>query len=315
MSLDLSRVFELEPHGPDTYVGESPRYEWGRIYGGLVVAQALLAAVRTVQAEHAVHSLHAYFILGGDLGEPVRYEVDRVRNGRSFTTRRVVARQSAGAILTLECSFQRAEGGPDTQSAEMPSGVPDPATLAPVWDAGIERCDFARPKTEPGSMTWARFHSSLRRDRLTESTARKQGGALRRDRLTEGASGEQGGAFGSGPPAASGEPGDVDPAEAALHCCALAYLSDMNAMDAIRASGLPPAQPGWEEGWMGVSLDHAVWFHRPVRSDDWLLLDFTGHGLIRTRGLATGLVFDRSGTHVATIAQEGLLRTKRRAAG
>ena len=259
--LDLSRVFELEPHGPDTYVGESPRYEWGRIYGGLVVAQALRAAIDTVRQEHAVHSLHTYFILGGDLAEPVRYEVDRVRNGRSFTTRRVVARQSAGAILTLECSFQRAENGPDTQSAAMPAGVPDPATLAPIWDAGIERCDFPRPKPEPGSMLWARF------------------------------------------------PGLDDPA---LQPCGLAYLSDLNAMDAITASGVPrpAAQQGWDEGWMGVSLDHAVWFHRPARSGDWLLFDFSGHGLIRTRGLATGLVFDRSGTHVATIAQEGLLRTK-----
>jgi acyl-CoA thioesterase-2 len=281
--LDLSRVFELEPHGPDTYVGESPRYEWGRIYGGLVIAQALRAAVHTVQVEHSVHSLHAYFILGGDLAEPVRYEVDRVRNGRSFTTRRVVARQSAGAILTLECSFQRAEDGPDTQSAAMPAGVPDPATLTPLWDAGIERCDFERKKLAPGSMTWARFPALLRRDRLTGGASPEQSGAFR------------------------------DAEERALHACALAYLSDMNAMDAITASGSerPASQQGWGEGWMGVSLDHAIWFHRPVRADDWLLVDFSGHGLIRTRGLATGLVFDRSGTHVATIAQEGLLRTRR----
>jgi acyl-CoA thioesterase-2 len=261
--LDLSRVFELEPHGPDTYIGESPRYEWGRIYGGLVVAQALRAAVCTVQPEHAVHSLHAYFILGGDLAEPVRYEVDRVRNGRSFTTRRVVARQSAGAILTLECSFQRAEDGPDTQSAAMPVGVPDPDTLTPVLDAGIERADFARAPTLPSSMTWARYPAAL--------------------------------------------------PDAPLHACALAYLSDMNAMDAIvasRSGGAKPAET-WGSEWMGVSLDHAVWFHRPVRADDWLLIDFSGHGLIRTRGLATGLVFDRRGTHVATIAQEGLLRTRK----
>jgi len=99
--LDLSRAFVLEAHGPDTFLGESPAYSWGRIYGGLVIAQALWAATQTVRPEHAVHSLHAYFILGGDPAEPVRYEVDRVRNGRSFSTRRVVARQSAGAILTL----------------------------------------------------------------------------------------------------------------------------------------------------------------------------------------------------------------------
>jgi acyl-CoA thioesterase-2 len=261
--LDLSRIFELEPHGPDTYVGESPRYEWGRIYGGLVIAQALCAAVQTVSAAHGVHSLHAYFILGGDPAEPVRYEVDRVRNGRSFTTRRVVARQSAGAILTLECSFQREEDGPDTQSADMPAGVPDPTALATISDAGVDRADFERKKTDPGAMIWARFPWKL------------------------GAS-------------------------QALHACALAYLSDMNAMDAIVASrpGGSAAQ-AWGGEWMGVSIDHAVWFHRPVRADEWLLLDFTGHGLIRTRGLATGLVFDRAGTHVSTIAQEGLLRTRK----
>jgi acyl-CoA thioesterase-2 len=261
--LDLSRVFALEPHGPDTWLGESPRYEWGRIYGGLVVAQALRAALHSVRAEHGVHSLHAYFILGGDPAEPVRYEVDRVRNGRSFSTRRVVARQSAGAILTLECSFQKTEEGPDTQSASIPYGVPPPETLEPIWDAGIERCDFTRKTSEPRSAVWARFPWKLG-------------------------------------------------AEAGLHACALAYLSDLNAMDAITASrpGGPPAGQAWGEEWMGVSIDHAVWFHRPARADDWLLLDFAGHGLIRTRGLATGLVFDRAGTHVATIAQEGLLRRR-----
>ena len=263
--LDLSHVFELEPHGPDTYVGETPRYEWGRIYGGLVVAQALCAATHTVRPEHAVHSLHAYFILAGDLAEPVRYEVDRVRNGRSFTTRRVVARQSAGAILTLECSFQKEEPGPDTQPATLPADVPRPATLTSAWDAGIERRDFARQFASPRSMTWARF------------------------------------------------PAKLGPAPS-LHACALAYLSDMNAMDAIVASrpGGPAPGEGWGEEWMGVSIDHAVWFHRPVSADDWLLLDFSGHGLIGTRGLATGLVFDGAGTHVATIAQEGLLRMRKR---
>jgi acyl-CoA thioesterase-2 len=266
--LDLSRVFELETHGPDTYVGESPRYEWGRIYGGLVVAQALCAATRTVVPEHGVHSLHAYFILAGDLAEPVRYEVDRVRNGRSFTTRRVVARQSAGAILTLECSFQKEEAGPDTQSAALPADLPRPETLPSSWDAGIERCDFVRQFASPRSMTWARF------------------------------------------------PAKLGPAPS-QHACALAYLSDMNAMDAIVASrpGGREGGEGWSAEWMGVSIDHAVWFHRPVRADEWLLLDLSGHGLIRTRGLATGLVFDGAGTHVATIAQEGLLRMRKRERG
>jgi len=256
-SLDLRRVFELESHGPDTYVGESPAYAWGRIYGGLVVAQALWAATKTVGTSYGVHSLHAYFILGGDLREPVRYEVDRVRNGRSFTTRRVVARQSAGAILTLECSFQVDEEGPNTQSTTFPQDIPAPEELESKWDAGAERCDVKMPEDPPRSTCWGRFPVAL---------------------------------------------GD-DPA---LHACGLAYLSDMNAMGAVHAS-FPPGLR--EEGsTMGASLDHSIWFQRPARSDEWMLIDMRGHGMIGSRGLATGLVFQTDGTHVATIVQEGLLR-------
>ncbi len=259
--LDLGRVFALEPHGPDTFLGESPRYEWTRIYGGLVIAQALWAATQTVQREHAVHSLHAYFILGGELSEPVRYEVDRLRNGRSFTTRSVVARQSGGAILSLDCSFQRAEGGADRQSAAIPAGVPRPEALASEWDAGAHRCDVPLPGRPPRSLVWGRFPGAL---------------------------------------------GD-DPR---LHACALAYLSDMNPMSGIRASY--PAQPERcrDHFVTSASLDHAMWFHRPARADDWLLFDMTGHGVTGMRGLATGLVFRADGTHVATIAQEGLLRER-----
>ena len=263
--LDLSHVFTLESHGPDTYVAESPHYPWGRIYGGLVIAQALWAATQTVRVEHVVHSLHAYFILGGEFSEPVRYEVDRVRNGRSFTTRRVVARQSAGAILTLECSFQRYEDGVESQPETMPADIPSPEALPKVYDAGLDRREVPETAGSPGSRVWGRFPLAL---------------------------------------------GD----DARLHYCALAYLSDMNAMDAVsasRAGGRPTGDGEWSE-FMGASLDHAMWFHRPVKADDWVLMDMTGHGLVRTRGLATGHVFDRSGIHVATIAQEGLLRPKKK---
>jgi acyl-CoA thioesterase-2 len=266
--LDLSRVFDLEPHGPDTYVGESPAYSWGRIYGGLVIAQALWAATKTVKPEYGVHSLHAYFILGGDLGEPVRYEVDRVRNGRSFTTRRVIARQSAGAILTLACSFQLSEEGPETQSAIFPKDAGDPETLKGELDAGAHRRDVPLPPDPPSSRCWARFPEKL----------------------------------------------DDDPG---LQACALAYLSDMNMMSAVvashpdRVSGVAQKDPEWGASTMGASLDHAIWFHRPARADDWVLLDMTGHGLIGSRGLATGPVFLADGTHAATIAQEGLFRRRR----
>lgn len=262
--LDLSRIFELEPHGPDTFVGESPRYEWGRIYGGLVVAQALWAATQTVSREHEMHSLHAYFILGGDLAEPVRYEVDRVRNGRSFTTRRVAARQSGGAILTLGCSFQRPEPGPDAQMAEFPTGVPDAETLRAVPDAGVLVANLPPIEKPPTLRCWARL---------------------------------------------PGEAGD-DPR---LHACGLAYISDINAIGAISRThpGEHPPPEEWDDRFMSASLDHAMWFHRPARPDEWLLLEMQGHGLIRSRGLATGQLFRADGTHAATIVQEGLLREKR----
>ncbi len=263
-ALDLERIFKLEPHGPDTFLGESPPYPWGRIYGGLVIAQALWAATQTVKPEHAVHSLHAYFILVGDLKEPVRYEVDRVRNGRSFTTRRVLARQSGGAILTLACSFQRAEGGPESQTAVFPPGLPQPETLQMRYDAGVHRCDI-KLEGEPAasrSLVWSRYPLPL----------------------------------------------DDDPR---LHACALAYMSDVNPMEAIGiAHPYQLTDKDWEERVMAASLDHTLWFHRPLRADDWTMMDLTGHGMIGSRGLATGPVFSADRTHVATIAQEALLRVR-----
>ncbi len=259
---DVSRVFELEPHGPDVWVGESPAYPWGRIFGGLVVAQALLAATRTVHPDHTVHSLHGYFILGGDPNEPVRYEVDRLRNGRSFSTRQVVARQSGGAIFNLSCSFQRFEGGVETQTADFPADAPVPSTIAyEIEGSGIERFEVRQPAGRPRSLVWARFPAGL-------------------------------------------------PDDPIVHACALAYLSDTNAMDAVAAAhprGIPEGD-GWGDTYMSASLDHAIWFHRPVRADDWLLFDLAGHGILRTRGLSTGHVFSADGVHVATIAQEGLIR-------
>jgi acyl-CoA thioesterase-2 len=262
--LDLTHIFDLEPHGPDTYVGESPQYPWGRIYGGLVVTQALWSAMQTVSEEHVLHSLHSYFILGGDLREPVRYEVDRVRNGRSFTTRRVIARQSAGAILTIGCSFQAAEDGPETQSAIFPRDVPGHESLEPEYDAGVVRCDAPTTDDPPRSYAWVKYPAPL---------------------------------------------GD-DPR---LHACALAYVSDLNPMNAALTAhpNWTPADGEWDDTFMGASLDHSMWFHRPARLDEWMLLDMTGQGIVGGRGLSTGPIFSMDGTHVATVAQEVLLREKR----
>lgn len=262
--LDLSRAFVLEPHGPDTFIGESPPYPWGRIYGGLVVAQALWAATLTVREEHPVHSLHAYFILGGDPAEPVRYEVDRLRNGRSFTTRQVTARQSGGAILTLTCSFQGREDGPQTQSPGFPKDIAGPETVADGWGAGVLRRDILIESDPPRSLCWAKFPHPL----------------------------------------------EDDPR---LHACALAYLSDLNPMSAIARShpAVSAEDEDWPDRFMSASIDHAMWFHRPVRADDWLLIEMNGHGMLGTLGLATGPVFSADGTHLATVAQEGLMRGRR----
>jgi len=259
---DVSGIFDMPTHGPDVWVGESPQYPWGRIYGGLVIAQSLWAATQTVTEDHSLHSMHSYFILGGDPAEPVRYEVDRIRNGRSFTTRRVIARQSSGAIFNLSCSFQRYETGVETQTATFPTDAPDPDDDN-AWreGSGVDRIDVAL-NGEPRSLVWVRFPTNL---------------------------------------------GD-DPR---LQACALAYLSDSNAMDAVATShprGMPADSGTWHDTYMSASLDHAMWFHRPARADDWVLFDMDGHGILRTRGLTTGRVFTANGDHIATIAQEGLIR-------
>src|SRR6476619_3030905 len=122
-------MFELSPHGTDVYVGAGPQYPWGGLYGGQIVTQALWAAGCTVDEALTAHSIRAYFIRRGDHKEPIRFEVDRIRNGRSFCTRRVVARQAVGAILNLEASFQRPEPSFDLQTITMQPGVPEPESL------------------------------------------------------------------------------------------------------------------------------------------------------------------------------------------
>ncbi len=137
--IDFLQMMSLEAHGPDTYVGSGPSYPWGGLYGGQIIAQAARAAALTVDPDHSLHSLHAYFIRQGDAGQPIRFEVDRIRNGRSFTTRRVVARQAVGAILNLAASFHVAEDGAAVQTEAMPS-VDAPESLSEdSWSPLFER--------------------------------------------------------------------------------------------------------------------------------------------------------------------------------
>ncbi len=260
----MPKILSLEPHGRDAFVGVSPHYAWGRIYGGLVVAQALKATALTVRPEHRVHSLHAYFILGGDLSEPIRYQVDRLRDGQSFSTRQVVARQSSGALLNLSASFQKDEEGPDIQIWEL-GDVPFPEEIEDQGGIpGQESRTVSFDRDPPRSREWGRYTEEL---------------------------------------------GD-DPID---HVCAIAYLSDLNAMRAIRAGH--PKDPGKRhdpEFFMAASLDHSIWFHRPARADQWLMFDMQSQGLIGPRGIALGHVMDRNSRHIATVAQEGLLRVRKK---
>lgn len=144
--LSFEQLVELEPHGPDTFVALAPRYPWGRLFGGQVVAQALRAAQLTVPPDFEVHSLHSYFIRGGTHKEPVRFEVDRIRNGRSFITRRVVARQSNGAILNMSASFQVPEEAPDVAVVSMPTDLPEPEDLLDHgWGNMLDRRTVSSP--------------------------------------------------------------------------------------------------------------------------------------------------------------------------
>lgn len=260
-------MFSLVHHGIDTFVGAGPRYPWGGLYGGQIVAQALRAATHTVDDEFVVHSIRAYFIRPGDHTEPVRYEVDRIRNGRSFATRRVVARQANGAILNAECSFQREE-----RSASLTPVVAPRVAGPDRWEDTSFSSHFERrfvaadavggpPREGVGRVVaWMRVSDELASDR-----------------------------------------------PALLDQCWLAYLSDDLPSDSVREARRSLGDVD-EISWPGISLDHTIWFHRRLRADEWHVHDVTCHHFVGARGLAVGHVFDGDGLHVATFAQEVLMR-------
>jgi len=272
----IAQLFDLEPHGPDTYVGAGRQYPWGGLYGGHIVAQALRAAASSVDGTMEPHSMRSYFIRRGDPSEPVRYEVDRIRDGKSFCTRRVVARQTVGAILNLEASFQASEESPDVQTIRFPTGVPSPDSVENSSWSEV----FDRRAIEP----------SLMPDDGREGAGRSMGWF----RITE----------------ALGDP--QDPVHQLVHRCAFTYLSDDLPSESVdRAHPVRANDPDPHGNYYGASLDHTVWFHRTMRADEWHLHDFTCHSLSNSRGLSIGHVFSVDGTHVATVAQEFLLREAR----
>ncbi|MGH3822158.1 MAG: acyl-CoA thioesterase II [Pseudonocardiaceae bacterium] len=276
----LVALLDLERIEDDIFRGVSPADSLPRVFGGQVAGQALIAAGRTVPVERSVHSLHAYFIRPGDARVPIVYNVDRIRDGKSFTTRRVVAIQHGKAIFALSASFQLPEQGLE-HADEMPD-VPLPEQLDD-WASWARRSDTRAPITRVPRPFDLRF--------ITPPVWADAGGQVRpttRDLLWMRADG-------------------VLPDDALVHVCVLAYASDVTLLFSVAA---PHGQVLGQDV-MAASLDHAMWFHRPFRADDWLLCDYTSPSATGGRGLATGRFFSRDGRLVASVVQEGLVRVSR----
>jgi len=277
---ELLALLELEALEVNLFRGLSPHEDRQRVFGGQVAAQALVAAGRTVGEDRPVHSLHAYFLRPGDPNIPIVYDVDRIRDGKSFTTRRVVAIQHGRAIFNLAASFQIVENGPDHQMA-MPA-VPGPDEL-PTWQ---QRVEPYLERLGPDLAQW------LVRERPIDSRPVDDPRWL--DPTPR-------------------EPqqdvwiksnGDL-PEVPLIHECVVAYASDLTLLDTAM---FPHAISYQEQQYMIASLDHAMWFHRPFRADDWLLYHQTSPTASRARGLAQGSIFCRDGTLAITVIQEGLIR-------
>lgn len=280
--VDLPGILGLEQLEHNLFRGRSPQTGWFRVFGGQVIAQALMAACQTV-AGRLPHSLHAYFILGGDPGAPIIFDVDRIRDGKSFTTRRVVAIQHGQAIFSLAVSFHNDEPGFAHQApmpdVPMPEALPDPREMiASLGDKIPEtlRHYIARDRAiDFRPVDYARYLGAPMVSDVSNVWIKARG-PLPQDEI--------------------------------FHRCVLAYASDMTLLD---ASLVPHRTSVFRESVQSASLDHALWFHKPVRADEWLLYSqhspFTGGG----RGLSFGSLYSRDGILIASVAQEGLIRPKR----
>jgi acyl-CoA thioesterase-2 len=280
-------ILDLEPLEVNLFRGRSPQSRWQRVFGGQVIGQALVAACRTVEdvAARPPHSLHAYFLLGGDPKVPIIYEVDRIRDGKSFTTRNVKAIQHGRAIFSMSVSFHVSEPGLNHQ-VKMPE-VPKPDEL-PGEEELKERIYPRLP--EPARRYYERERPiEFRPVEFSRYLGEKSENG--RFDIWIRATGRL-------------------PDEPAIHQCVLAYASDMMLLDAAL---IPHGRSVFSEDIMAASLDHALWFHRPFRADEWLLYAQDSPSLADSRGFSRGLIFASDGTLVASVAQEGLLRQRRRA--
>jgi len=271
---ELIRLLDLEKVEENIFRGFNPDDRSLRVFGGQVLAQALVAATRTAPPDRLCHSLHAYFLRAGDPAAPILYEVDRSRDGGSFSVRRVVAIQHGEQIFVLSSSFQKPEGGFEHQ-AVMPQ-VPPPESLADGLSEGDATLLKGLWRSRPFE-----FRPVLPRG-LGDRPARP---AL--DHIWFRAA----------------EPLEGSPT---LHQAFLAFASDMSLLD----TALLPHGKGLFSNVQVASLDHAMWFHRPFRADDWLLYSQDSPAAFGARGFSRGLIFTRDGTLIASVAQEGLIRPR-----
>ena len=275
----LLEVLDLRQVGPATFRGMSPQVGAQRVFGGQVAGQALVAAGRTVAVDRFVHSLHGYFVRPGDPTEPIEYGVETIRDGRSFSVRRSTAQQHGRTIFFMSASFQVLEEGLDHHSP-APTGVPGPDDVPTM----VERmADYP--------------------ERLGALASAPQAVDVRY-------LGEPGWVSPGNRPAAEQQRvwmriAGVLPDDPLIHACALAYASDLTLLDSVLSVHGEVWGPG---GVIGASLDHALWFHRPFRADEWFLYDCTSPSASGSRGLATGRMFTSDGRHIASAVQEGLLR-------
>jgi acyl-CoA thioesterase-2 len=275
----LVRLLDLEAIDADIFRGQSHHTPIQRVFGGQVAGQALVAAGRTVADDRAVHSLHSYFIRPGDTDKPIVYEVDRVRDGRSFSVRRVVAVQEGKTIFTLSASFQLEQDGIEHQPT-MP-GVPMPEDLPTLEERYSSRPDIHE--------LLARRHHPIDR------------------RYVDGPSWDRSPNDRSGVQSLWIRANGTLPDDPLLHVCLLTYASDLTLLDTVLVRhGL-----SHETHQIAMaSLDHAMWFLRPVRMDDWVLYSMKSPAARGGRGFATGRFFSRDGLHLGSVAQEGMVRVR-----
>ena len=274
----LVELLDLERIEVDIFRGKQPHEALQRVFGGQVAGQALVAAGRTVPADRPVHSLHAYFLRPGDPSVPIVYEVDRIRDGRSFTTRRVVAVQHGKPIFNMSASFQLVEEGIEHQ-VSMPDVVP-PEDLLRLEERMRPYADemggwYTRPR--PIDVRYVDDPPRIAKD---------SGQRRPSSRVWMRADGKL-------------------PDDPLVHVCAVTFASDMTLLDStLLGHGL-----AWGTGdVLGASLDHAMWFHRPFRADEWWLYDQESPWTGGARGLSRGSIFTRDGQLAVSVVQEGLLR-------